>query len=142
MINNIITGEIINKFIFVIATGRSSSNMMIDILNHIDGVNLRYELHLNSYERTTYNNGIKYLKEYLLENRHITKEKANYTITGCKFLEGHIITCNYTETNLNDSLNNIKFIHLYRKNILKQFISYTLAKINNKWINTKNENGV
>lgn len=141
MILNICNKEEVEKLFFVIATGRSGSNMLIELLNSIDDVQMRMELNTPDNEQVDSDTGIKRVSSFLMSPKYIPKDKLDYTITGCKFLDTHLWMCNLDEEALSQFQCDVKVIHLYRKNILDQFLSLKLARKNNKWISTDKSDG-
>jgi len=152
MIFNVINKKPINKLIFVCATGRSGSNMLIGLLNSLKSVLMGYELPVPKdhtwEERSNFTSNLveSFISDYinLACSNHNLKENSNkseYSISGCKFLNSHIGLYNINEGLLNNLADSVKIIHLYRNNLVDQYISLKLARKNNKWIWNKNRNG-
>ena len=108
--------------------GRSGSNMLVNTLNSIPTVKLKYEPPLGNWlnEKCRADRDIF---EFWLSKHY---DPSN-SIGGCKVFMSHIT---YYELDLEYFENvhpNAKFIFLYRDNILDQFISDNLAMINELW---------
>lgn len=141
MIRNIYNKKEIEKLFFVVATGRSGSNMLIELLNSIQNVFMRMELQVPNNNKTQNEESLANISNFLMSERYIPPTKIEYTITGCKLLDTHVWLCDIDQKLL-DSFNlPMRVIHLYRKNILDQFLSLKLAQKNNKWISTNRKDG-
>lgn len=140
MIKNIINGEEISKLIFIVATGRSGSNMLVELINSIDNVFMRMEPDIANIQ-VEGKEALTAIETALHTERHIPTNKKDYNVTGCKFLDTHVWLCNLNEEVLKSYPYDVKIIHLYRKNILDQFLSLKLAEKNNKWISVSHKDG-
>ncbi len=122
--------------VFVIAARRTGSTLLLSYLNSIPGVSFDAEI-LN--------------KEmfYGLRDRFISKRAAldhilhsvnhcRHRICGVKFLRLHLESHQLKMSDLRKILPQAKFIILYRKSLLEQYISLKAAEITHHWVWTKN----
>ena len=134
---NVINKREVDRLFFVVATGRSGSNMLIELLDSIENASIRMELDMPDSTNKIIKpeeKALGIIQDYLNTRRWIGSKKENYSISGCKFLDSHVYKCDITEEFLGKLHRDVRIIHLYRKNKLDQFLSLNLARKNNKWI--------
>lgn len=124
------------KMVFIITMGRSGSNMLVNTINSIPCVKLKYEPPLGNWQDERCRVDTSFFESFLVKDHQFFSHNK---ISGCKFFRSHIEYYGIDRDYLENIHSNSKFIFLYRENILDQFISDNLAMINKLWAAEKPE---
>ena len=117
--------------LFVIATARSGSNLLVDYLNRMPGVqslseivNWQFEFgppkHLHSRKV------IKHLRHSL--------QQLNSPVRACKVFFHHLENYGLTLDDIDHAFPEAGYIVLYRENMVEQFVSHKQAVQTNQWL--------
>lgn len=118
--------------LFVIATGRSGSNLLLSYLNEQPGVALRSEL---LHPRLYY--GIwpfQATPSRALRHLWLSLQADRTPIRGCKLMLNQLENCRLSLDGLRGAFPDAKYIILYRENLGEQFVSDLLAKATHQFL--------
>ncbi len=121
----------VKKPVFIIASRRTGTNFLIDLLNSVPGVSFVPEILHSEMAYGIRRSFIskKTVLRHILHSIHACRD----TICGTKFifvqLEAHRITLE----NLNHLFPEAKFIILYRRSFFDQFVSLKIAELTDVW---------
>ncbi len=121
--------------IFIITTRRTGSNLLLDYLNSIPGVSFAPEV-LNKSMFYGLRRGFAGKSTAL---RHIAYSinACSERVCGAKLIMSHLHNYQISMEDLKRIFPNARFIILYRRSILDQFVSLRIAEITDTWQWTK-----
>ncbi len=111
--------------LFVVATCRSGSNLLLSYLGKQPGVCMRSEL---LYPGTPF--GVWRYKtppEAAIRHLKYSFQAEKSPIRGCKLMLYQLANCQLTINDVRDAFPTAKFIVLYRQNLAEQFVSHKIA---------------
>ncbi len=117
--------------VFIVATRRSGSNLLLDYLKSIPNTSFKAEI-LNS--RMSYGIRRRFISKRTVL-RHIA-HSINYSehrIFGTKLISSQMQTHGIVLQDLKNLFPSVRFIILYRQSLLDQFISLKIAEKTNVW---------
>ena len=117
--------------VFIITTRRTGSNLLLGYLNSIPRVSFAPEI-LN--KSMSYGIRSKFIskKAVLRHIRHSINASKEKTC-GTKFVKLHLESHKITLENLKEYFPNARFIILYRRSLMDQFVSLRIAETTNTW---------
>lgn len=117
--------------LFVLATQRSGSNLLIDYLNRLSGVQCLAEIlcrtlpeGLPRWQATT---------RSALAHIRISLDTLKGSVRGCKLMLNQLDECRLDLDRLNAAFPDARYIILYRESLAEQFLSLESAKATNQW---------
>jgi LPS sulfotransferase NodH len=117
---------------FVIATARSGSNLLIDYLNQIPGVQSYWEILCHTLPEGPRKRQLP--PKRALRHVRYSLQTLNSPIRGCKFLLCQLANCKLTLGSLETAFPSAKFIVLYRESLAEQFVSFRSAVETKQWV--------
>jgi LPS sulfotransferase NodH len=123
--------------VFVIASARSGSNLLVDYLNRLQDTQSHWEI-LNEalaeglrHDRLASHRALKHIRHSL--------QTLNAPNRGCKLMLYQMDACGLTLDDLETGFQSPKYIVLYRESLAEQFLSLQSAKATNQWAVYKGE---
>jgi LPS sulfotransferase NodH len=117
--------------LFVVATQRSGSNLLIDYLNRLSGVESLAEIlcrtlpeGLPRWQATT---------RSALAHIRISLDTLKAPVRGCKLMLNQLDECKLDLKQLDEAFPEARYIILYRESLAEQFLSLESAKATNQW---------
>jgi len=125
--------------LFVIATPRSGSNLLIDYLNRLPGVQSHWEilnwgLPIAPSRRASTREALQHIRYSL--------HTLEAPIRGCKIFLDHLANYRLTLDDLDAAFPQAKYIILYRQSLIEQFASLELARMTKQWSLTEGQQPV
>jgi LPS sulfotransferase NodH len=117
--------------VFVLATQRSGSNLLIDYLNRLGGVQCLAEI-LN---RTLAEGLPRWQATPRSALRHIrvSLDTLQAPVRGCKLMLNQLDECQLDPKRLDAAFLDARYIILYRESLAEQFLSLEAAQATNQW---------
>jgi len=118
--------------VFILATCRSGSNLLLDYLRKLPGVSGHSEVLCPllpigpTRARLHSRQAIEHIRRCLQTNRT--------PIRGCKLMLHQLANCQVTLTDLDQAFPGAKYIVLYRESLAEQFVSQKLAEATQQWL--------
>jgi LPS sulfotransferase NodH len=119
------------RALFVVATKRSGSNLLIDYLNRFRGVQCLEEIlnrtlpeGLPRWQATT---------RSALAHIRLSLDTLKAPVRGCKLMLNQLDECRLDLARLNAAFPEARYIILYRESLAEQFLSLEAAKATNQW---------
>jgi len=123
--------------LFVLATQRSGSNLLVDYLNRLIGVQCLEEIlnralpeGLPRWQATT---------RRAMAHIRLSLDTLAGTVRGCKLMLNQLEECKLDLERLNAAFPEARYIILYRESLAEQFLSLESAKASNQWKLTDDE---
>jgi LPS sulfotransferase NodH len=117
--------------LFVLATQRSGSNLLIDYLNRLNGVQSLAEIlcrtlpeGLPRWQATT---------RGALAHIRVSLDTLQGEVRGCKLMLNQLDDCQLDLKRLDAAFPSARYIILYRESLAEQFLSLETAKATNQW---------
>jgi LPS sulfotransferase NodH len=117
--------------LFVVATQRSGSNLLVDYLNRLSGVQCLEEIlcrtspeGLPRWQATT---------RRALAHIRLSLATLPGAVRGCKLMLNQLEDCRLDMERLNAAFPEARYIILYRESLAEQFLSLESAKASNQW---------
>jgi LPS sulfotransferase NodH len=118
--------------LFVLATGRSGSTLLIDYLRSLSGVNCYSEvlaqdarIGLRREERTP---------EASLRHIRRSLQSLRTPIRCCKFMLYQLEECGLTMDDLRRAFPDAKYLIIYRESLVEQYLSRCSASVSGQWL--------
>lgn len=117
--------------VFVLATGRSGSHLLVDYLDSLPGVAFRREI-LNQAIPI----GIPYRRGKPAVERHITRAITSLraSVPGAKILLDQMRWAKVTVHDLRRLFPGVRFLLLYRESLAEQYVSFRVAQETSRWV--------
>jgi LPS sulfotransferase NodH len=119
------------RAIFVIATPRSGSNLLLDSLRQIPGVWSRSEV-LNW--GMTIGPSRRASRDQAIRHIHYSLQTLTQPYRGCKLFLGHLRHYQLTLNDILAEFPDARFLVLYRQSLAEQYASYLMAKETRQWM--------
>lgn len=116
--------------LFIIATPRSGSNLLVDYVRRLPGVQSHWEI-LNW--GLFYSPGRRATSQAALRHIRYSLHTLDSPIRGCKLFLEHLANYRLTLDALDAAFPNSKYIVLYRQSLGEQYASHELAKLTSQW---------
>jgi LPS sulfotransferase NodH len=116
---------------FVLATHRSGSNLLIDFVNRLSGVQSHSEILCPTLPIGPRQWGMS--PEKALAHIRRSLQMLRPPVRGCKLMLDQLANCQLTLADLNLEFPGAKFIVLYRQSLAEQFLSRESAKATDQW---------
>ena len=116
---------------FIIATARSGSNLLVDYLNQVPGVQSLWEVLCHKVTEGPFRCRLP-PKRALRHIRYSLQTLNSYT-RGCKLLLYQLANCKLTLGSLETAFTGARFVVLYRESLAEQFVSFRSAVETNQW---------
>jgi LPS sulfotransferase NodH len=117
--------------LFVLATQRSGSNLLIDYLNRLSGVQCLAEIlcrtlpeGLPRWQAST---------RSALAHIRVSLDTLKGSVRGCKLMLNQLDECKLDLKRLDALFPDARYIILYRESLAEQFLSLESAKVTNQW---------
>jgi LPS sulfotransferase NodH len=117
--------------VFVLASHRSGSNLLIDYLNRLPGVGSYNEVLCRVFA-----NGpalFQFGPAPIVRHLRLTLHTLQSPIRGCKLMLDQLVDSHVTLDDLNAAFPTAKYIVLYRQSLAEQFVSKETALATNQW---------
>lgn len=117
--------------VFVVASHRSGSNLLIDYLNRLPGVASYHEVLCRVFANSPgrYQVGPGPIARHL----RLTLHGLQSSTRGCKMMLDQLAESRVTLDDINTAFPNAKYIILYRQSLAEQFVSKETALVTNQW---------
>jgi LPS sulfotransferase NodH len=118
--------------LFVLATHRSGSNLLVDYLNRAGGISCHSEvlcptLAFGPLSRRT-------SPEAALAHIRRSLQTFSKPIRGCKIMLDQLERCGLAVDDLSEAFADARFVVLYRQSLAEQFVSLKSAALTNQWV--------
>jgi len=117
--------------VFVLATHRSGSNLLVDYVNRLPGVANNSEVLCATLPIGLWRQ--KQPPERALRHIAYSFQMLNAPIRGCKIMLDQLAGCGLTVDALEAEFPNSKYLILYRESLAEQYLSMQSAKATNQW---------
>lgn len=117
--------------VFVIASARSGSNLLIDYFRRLPSVQSHWELLCDAAPEGP--RRAKLPKQNALQHLRRSMQLFDAPIRGCKLLMHQLDNCGIGLNDLEATFPTAKYIVLYRESLAAQFISLKTAQLTNQW---------
>lgn len=117
--------------VFVIASHRSGSNLLIDYLNRLPGVAAHHEVLCRVFANgpTSFQTGPAAITRHLRLTLHTLQSPTR----GCKLMLDQLVDSRVTLNDLNAAFPDARYIVLYRQSLAEQFVSKETALATSQW---------
>ncbi len=116
----------------MLATRRSGSNLLLDCLNSVPGVSFGSEV---LHDRMYYGVRRRWIsKRAVLRHIAYSLNDCKERICGCKIIMLRMQWHRLTVSDLVEAFPNARFIILYRKSLIDQFVSLRIAEVTGEWV--------
>ena len=116
---------------FTIATARSGSNLLIDFINNLPGVQTLWEVLCNSVPEGPHRARIRPAKA--IKHIRYSLQTLSAPRRGCKLMLHQLARCALTIDDLENVFPGAKYIVLYRQSLAEQYVSLQAAMTTNQW---------
>lgn len=120
-----------DKLVFVIATARTGSRLLVSYLNTVPGVRLHYEV-LNPKLQAGLRRRLVSKRTVLRHIDHSVRTR-HARVGGAKFNNDQLYSHGLSLDDLRREFPHSKFIILYRRSLAEQFVSQEIARMTHKW---------
>lgn len=116
---------------FLVATYRSGSNLLLDLLSQLPTVGCASEVLCDTlpYGLSKRQSQPKTALKHIRRSLHVLRGQ----VRGCKLMLDQMQRCRLTADLLNEAFPQACFIILYRQSLIEQFISLETARATNQW---------
>jgi LPS sulfotransferase NodH len=118
--------------LFVLATHRSGSNLLIDYLNRLGGIACQTEVLCSSLRFAPL--GRRYSTRRALRHLRLTLQSLAAPVRGCKLMLDQLDNSQLTVDDLERNFPGSKFVVLYRQSLAEQFLSLKTANVTKQWV--------
>ncbi len=118
--------------LFVLATHRSGSNLLIDYLNRLGGIACHTEVLCSALQYAPL--GRRYSQRRALRHLRLTLQSLAAPVRGCKLMLDQLDNSQLTVTDLERAFSGSKFVILYRQSLAEQFLSLKTAGATKQWV--------
>jgi LPS sulfotransferase NodH len=123
--------------VFVLATPRSGSNLVVDYLNRLPNVHCQWEVLCAAMPEGPSEEHLP--RHRALRHIRYSLQALGAPIRGCKFLLYQLAYCNVTPGDLDAAFPDSKYIVLYRQSLVEQYVSLQSAVATNQWVLLKGQ---
>jgi LPS sulfotransferase NodH len=117
--------------LFVIATARSGSNLLVDYLNRMPGVRSLSEIVNWQFEFGPQKN---WDSRKVIQHLRRSLQQLNSPVRACKVFFNHLENYGLTLDDIDHAFTGAAYIVLYRENMVEQFVSHKQAIQTNQWL--------
>jgi LPS sulfotransferase NodH len=128
-----------DKLVFVVATARTGSRLLVSYLNNVPGVRLHYEV-LNPELKTGLRRRFVSKRTVLRHIDHSVRTR-DARVGGAKFLLPQLSLHRISLDDLHRAYPRSTFIILYRRSLAEQFVSLEIAAKTRQWHSRGEEDG-
>ena len=118
--------------LFVLATHRSGSNLLIDYLNRLGGIACHTEVLCTSLRYAPL--GRRYSQRRALRHLQLTLQSLAAPVRGCKLMLDQLDKAQLTIADVEREFPTAKFVVLYRQSLAEQFLSLKTAHATKQWV--------
>src|SRR4029453_12887049 len=118
--------------VFVLATHRSGSNLLVDYINGLPGVSSNSEVLCATLPFGVWRQHER--PERALNHIAQSFQTLNTPLRGCKLMLDQLASCKLTVESLEAAFPGSKYVILYRQSLAEQFLSMQSAKATNQWV--------
>jgi LPS sulfotransferase NodH len=118
--------------VFVLATHRSGSNLLVDYINRLPGVECRSEVLCPTLPIGP--RKVRWRPEPALRHIRYSLHAPRSGVRGCKLMLDQLANCGLTLDALDAAFPSPKYIVLYRQSLAEQFLSREAAKATQQWV--------
>jgi len=118
--------------LFVIATHRSGSNLLIDYLNRQPGIGCHSEILCASLPFAPL--GRRYSPRRAIRHIRLSLQTWRTPVRGCKLMLDQLASSRLTTDALTEAFPEARFVVLYRQSLAEQFLSLKTAAATNQWV--------
>jgi LPS sulfotransferase NodH len=118
--------------LFVLATHRSGSNLLVDYLNGLRGVKCHSEVLCATLPFAPV--GRRYSPQRALRHVRMSLQTLKAPIRGCKLMLDQLHNSRLTAPDLAAAFPDCRFLVLYRQSLAEQFLSLKTATATNQWV--------
>ena len=118
--------------IFVLATHRSGSNLLVDYINRLPDVSSNSEVLCSTLPFGVWRQNER--PERALRHIAYSLQTLSTPLRGCKLMLDQLASCKLTVEALDNAFPGSKYVILYRQSLAEQFLSMQSAKATNQWV--------
>lgn len=118
--------------LFVIATWRSGSNLLLSYLNQQPGVSALSEVLLSTIPMGPSRDCLP--PEKAIGHIRLCLQGEKTPIRGCKIMLHQLANCGLVMDDLNAGFPNAKYVILYRQSLAEQFLSHKIAEATSQYV--------
>src|SRR5262245_12923593 len=118
--------------LFVIATHRSGSNLLVDYLNRQPGIGCHSEVLCATLPFAPL--GRRYSPRRAIRHIRLSLQTWPQPVRGCKLMLDQLTSSRLTTSDLSAAFPEARFLILYRQSLAEQYLSLKTASATNQWV--------